>query len=37
LPYAIKYKEILSANKETLMHVLGIEKNTEFEEILTRE
>ena len=37
LPYAIKYKEILSANKETLMHVLGIEKNSEFEEMLTRE
>ena len=37
LPYAIKYKEILSANKETLMHVLGIEKNSEFEDILTRE
>jgi hypoxia up-regulated 1 len=37
LPYAIKYKEILSANKETLIHVLGIEKNTEFEDILTRE
>ena len=37
LPYAIKYKEILSANKETVIHVLGIEKNTEFEDILTRE
>ena len=37
LPYAIKYKEILSANKETLINVLGIEKNTEFEDILTRE
>jgi len=37
LPYAIKYKEILSANKETLIHVLGIEKNSEFEDILTRE
>lgn len=37
LPYAIKYKEILSANKETVIHVIGIEKNTEFEDILTRE
>lgn len=37
LPYAIKYKEILSANKETLINVLGIEKNSEYEDILTRE
>ena len=37
LPYAIKYKEILSANKDTVIHVLGIEKNTEFEDTLTRE
>ena len=37
LPYAIKYKEVLSANKEALIHVLGIEKNSEFEDILTRE
>ena len=33
----IKYKEILSANKDTVIHVLGIEKNTEFEDTLTRE
>ena len=37
LPYAIKYKEILSANKDTVMNVLGIEKNTEYEDTLTRE
>jgi hypoxia up-regulated 1 len=37
LPYAVKYKEILSANKETVINVLGIEKNTEFEDLLTRE
>ena len=37
LPYAIKYKEILSANKDTVMHVLGIEKNSEYEDTLTRE
>ena len=37
LPYAIKYKEILSANKETLIHVFRIEKNSEFEDILIRE
>ena len=37
LPYAIKYKEILSANKDTVIHVLGIEKNSEFEDTLTRE
>ena len=37
LPYAIKYKEILSANKETFIHVLGIDKNSEFEDILTRD
>ncbi len=37
LPYAIKYKEMLSANKEIMIHVLGIEKNTEYEDILTRE
>ncbi len=37
LPYAIKYKEILSANKDIVMNVLGIEKNTEYEDTLTRE
>ena len=37
LPYAIKYKEVLSANKETAIHVLGIEKNAEYEDIITRE
>ena len=37
LPYAIKYKEILSANKDTVMNVLGIDKNTEYEDTLTRE
>ena len=37
LPYAIKYKEILSANKDTVMNVLGIEKNSEYEDTLTRE
>ena len=37
LPYAIKYKEILSANKDTVIHVLGIEKNAEYEDTLTRE
>ena len=36
LPYAIKYKEILSANKETAIHVLGIE-SAEYEDIITRE
>ena len=37
LPYAIKYKEILSANKEILIHVVSIEKNEDYEDILTRE
>ena len=37
LPYAIKYKEILSANKDIVINVLGIEKNSEFEDTLTRD
>ena len=37
LPYAIKYKEVLSANKDTVINVLGIEKNSEYEDSLTRE
>ena len=36
-PWAIKYKEVLSANKETLMTVLGVEGNDDLNEIIKRE
>ena len=37
LPYALKYKEMLSANKEIPIKILGIEKGNEYEDILTRD
>ena len=37
LPYALKYKEMLSANKEIPIKVLGIEKGNEYEDLLTRD
>lgn len=36
-PWAIKYKEVLSANKETLMTVLGVEGNDNLNENIKRE
>ena len=36
-PWAIKYKEVLSANKETLMTVLGVEGNDDLNENIKRE
>jgi molecular chaperone DnaK (HSP70) len=36
-PWAIKYNEVLSANKETLMTVLGVEGNDNLNENIKRE
>lgn len=36
LPSALKYKEVLSANKEIPIKILGIEKGVVFESLLTR-
>lgn len=36
LPYARKYKEVLSANKEINIKVLGIDKTTTYESFITR-
>ena len=36
-PWAIKYKEVLSANKETLMTVLGVEGNDDLNANIKRE
>jgi len=36
-PWAIKYKEVLSANKEALMTVLGVEGNDNLNENIKRE
>ena len=36
LPYARKYKEVLSANKEINIKIVGIEKTTTYESFITR-